>query len=143
MLLDRPPLLKQRENDSVAISLMLSLENAQIDWTIVLNQSPMAPLKVDCTSGLVIEILYYLNQVGVTSISLLNAHIATKRFILVQRWGFRINMLTPFTAFSEKKTTTQDKSLGRVEEGWEPLDLIELLSLYKIAHFTASVLMEP
>ena len=103
----------------------------------------MAPLKVDCTSGLVIELLYYLNQVGITSISLLNAHIATKRFILVQRWGFRINMLTPFTAFSEKKTTTQDKSLGRVEEGWEPLDLIELLSLYKIAHFTASVLMEP
>ena len=95
----------------------------------------MAPLKVDCTSGLVIEILYYLNQVGVTSISLLNAHIATKRFILVQRWGFRINMLTPFTAFSEKKTTTQDKSLGRVEGGTEPLDLIELLSLYKIAPF--------
>ena len=51
----------------------------------------MAPLKVDCTSGLVIEILYYLNQVGVTSISLLNAHIATKRFILVPRWGFCIN----------------------------------------------------
>ena len=84
----------------------------------------MAPLKVEYTSGLVVEILYHLNQVGVTSISLLNAHIATKRFILVQRWGFCINMLTPFTAFSEKKTTTQDKSLGRVE-----------LSLYKIAPF--------
>ena len=55
----------------------------------------MVPLKVEYTSGLVIEILYYLNQVGVTSISLLNAHIATKRFILVPRWGFCINLLTP------------------------------------------------
>ena len=95
----------------------------------------MATLKVDCTSGLVIEILYYLNQVRVTSISLLNAHISTKRFILVQRWEFCINTLTPFTAFSEKKTTTQDKSLGRVEGGRERLDLIELLCVYKIAPF--------
>ena len=55
----------------------------------------MAPLKVDCTSGLVVEILYYLNQVGVTSISLLSAHIATKRFILVPRCGFYINLLSP------------------------------------------------
>ena len=80
----------------------------------------MAPLKVDCTSGLVIELLYYLYQIGVTSISLLNAYIATKRFILVQQWEFFINALTPFTAFSEKKKTTQDKSPGRVEGGTEP-----------------------
>ena len=55
----------------------------------------MAPLKVDCTSGLVIEILYYLNQVGVTSISLLNTHIATKRFMLGPMWEFCVNLLTP------------------------------------------------
>ena len=74
----------------------------------------MGPLKVDCTSGLVVEILYYLNQVGVTSISLLNANIATKRFILVPRWGFCLNLLTPlwsiYSLLRKKDDNARQKS---------------------------------
>ena len=33
--------------------------------TMVLNQSPIFAIKVDCTRGLVVEVLYDSNQVGV------------------------------------------------------------------------------
>ena len=33
--------------------------------TMVLNQSPIFAIKVDCTHGLVVEVLYDSNQVGV------------------------------------------------------------------------------
>ena len=33
--------------------------------TMVLNQSPIFAIKVDCTRGIVVEVLYDSNQVGV------------------------------------------------------------------------------
>ena len=48
MLLDRHPYLNSVENNSVAISLMLSLENAWIDWTKARNSGRKIKLFAPC-----------------------------------------------------------------------------------------------